>query len=144
MTDSERTTTFSESTRSTRHAYSIPEFNVYYLIHLSCSSLQGNGITGEIPKEFGNLTSLTMLDLENNHLTGQIPSSLGNLKNLQFLWVTISILLALPLEFLLIVFICLSQKLILFVMQLGFWIKTILLGQSLSHLQIFQAWLTCK
>lgn len=88
MTDSERTTTFSESTRLTRHVYSIPEFNVYYLIHLSCSSLQGNGITGEIPKEFGNLTSLTMLDLENNHLTGQIPSSLGNLKKLQFLWVS--------------------------------------------------------
>ncbi|THG11487.1 hypothetical protein TEA_011195 [Camellia sinensis var. sinensis] len=47
----------------------------------SCSSLQGIGITGEIPKDFRNLTSLTMLDLDNNHLTG----SLGNLKNLQFL-----------------------------------------------------------
>ncbi|KAJ9535534.1 hypothetical protein OSB04_un001336 [Centaurea solstitialis] len=49
------------------------------------SSLQGNQITGGIPEEFGNLTSLTMLDLESNRLTGQIPSSLGNLKNLQFL-----------------------------------------------------------
>ncbi|KAF8404608.1 hypothetical protein HHK36_009495 [Tetracentron sinense] len=50
-----------------------------------CSTLQGNSITGEIPPEFGNLSSLTRLDLENNRLTGQIPSSLGNLKKLQFL-----------------------------------------------------------
>ncbi|CAL5365342.1 unnamed protein product [Camellia sinensis] len=49
-------------------------------------SLQGNSITGSIPIEFGNLTSLTMLDLENNRLTGEIPSSLGNLKKLQFLY----------------------------------------------------------
>ncbi|PPD93000.1 hypothetical protein GOBAR_DD10032 [Gossypium barbadense] len=48
-------------------------------------TLKGNGITGEIPKELGNLSSLTSLDLENNRLTGDIPSSLGNLKNLQFL-----------------------------------------------------------
>ncbi|CAL5371751.1 unnamed protein product [Camellia sinensis] len=47
---------------------------------LQTLSLQGIGITGEIPKDFRNLTSLTMLDLDNNHLTG----SLGNLKNLQF------------------------------------------------------------
>lgn len=52
---------------------------------LYCSQLQGNGITGKIPEEFGNLVSLTMLDLENNNLTGEIPSSLGNLKRLTFL-----------------------------------------------------------
>ncbi|KAL7150212.1 hypothetical protein ABFS83_05G095500 [Erythranthe nasuta] len=44
-----------------------------------------NGITGEIPQEVGNLTSLTMLNLENNHLTGEIPASLGSLKRLSFL-----------------------------------------------------------
>lgn len=55
------------------------------VMHLSCSSLQGNSITGEIPKEFGNLTSLVRLDLENNRLTGEIPYSLGKLKKLQFL-----------------------------------------------------------
>lgn len=49
------------------------------------SQLQGNGITGKIPEEFGNLTNLTMLDLENNHLTGEIPSSLGKLNELVFL-----------------------------------------------------------
>ncbi|CBI18841.3 unnamed protein product, partial [Vitis vinifera] len=50
-----------------------------------CSTLQGNGITGEIPKELGYLSNLTTLDLENNRLTGEIPSNLGNLKKLQFL-----------------------------------------------------------
>ena len=50
-----------------------------------CSSLQGNGITGEIPKEFGNLENLGNLNLENNNLSGAIPPSLGDLKNLQFL-----------------------------------------------------------
>ncbi|KAF5957785.1 hypothetical protein HYC85_005010 [Camellia sinensis] len=59
--------------------------NLQFLYCSSFSSLQGNGITGVIPKEFGNLTSLTMLELDNNRLTGEIPSSLGNLKNLQFL-----------------------------------------------------------
>ncbi|KAK6923685.1 Protein kinase domain, partial [Dillenia turbinata] len=54
-------------------------------IHVLCSTLKGCGITGEIPEEFGDLSSLTTLDLESNHLSGQIPSSLGNLKKLQFL-----------------------------------------------------------
>ncbi|KAK9162777.1 hypothetical protein Syun_003679 [Stephania yunnanensis] len=52
---------------------------------LSTLTLQGNGITGVIPPEFGNLSSLTNLDLENNNLSGEIPSSLGNLEKLQFL-----------------------------------------------------------
>lgn len=56
-----------------------------YKMHFSCSTLKGNGINGEIPEEFGNLSNLNSLDLENNHLTGRIPSSLGNLKKLQFL-----------------------------------------------------------
>lgn len=52
---------------------------------LFCSILKGNGITGGIPEEFGNLSSLTSLDLDNNRLSGKIPSTLGNLKKLQFL-----------------------------------------------------------
>lgn len=56
-----------------------------YMTHSSCSALQGNGITGEIPKEFGSLTSLTTLNLDDNNLTGEIPSSLGNLQELHFL-----------------------------------------------------------
>ena len=50
-----------------------------------CSTLEGNGITGEIPEELGNLSNLTTLNLGNNRLTGEIPSSLGNLKKLRFL-----------------------------------------------------------
>ncbi|RVX23333.1 putative LRR receptor-like serine/threonine-protein kinase [Vitis vinifera] len=50
-----------------------------------CSTLEGNGIIGEIPEELGNLSNLTNLNLGNNRLTGEIPSSLGNLKKLRFL-----------------------------------------------------------
>ena len=50
-----------------------------------CSILQGNDITGEMPKELGNLSNLTKLDLGNNRLMGEIPSTLGNLKKLQYL-----------------------------------------------------------
>ncbi|PNX87949.1 putative LRR receptor-like protein kinase, partial [Trifolium pratense] len=46
--------------------------------------LHGNFITGDIPKEFGNLTSLVWLDLRNNRLIGEITFSLGNLKKLKF------------------------------------------------------------
>lgn len=59
--------------------------NVFIWLCTPCSQLQGNGITGMIPEELGNLSSLTMLDLENNNLTGEIPSSLGNLRRLTFL-----------------------------------------------------------
>lgn len=55
------------------------------ILLISCRSLPGNKITGKIPSEFGNLTSLTSLILKNNRLTGEIPSSLGNLGNLKIL-----------------------------------------------------------
>ncbi|KAG8478574.1 hypothetical protein CXB51_028346 [Gossypium anomalum] len=61
------------------------ELNSQGLALMQAATLKGCGITGEIPKELGNLSSLTNLDLENNRLSGEIPSSLGNLKNLQFL-----------------------------------------------------------
>lgn len=60
--------------------------NEHFVLILSMdSTLKGNGITGGIPDDFGNLTSLTSLDLEDNQLSGLIPSTLGNLKKLQFL-----------------------------------------------------------
>ncbi|KAH9321036.1 hypothetical protein KI387_015675, partial [Taxus chinensis] len=48
-------------------------------------TLEGNSLTGRIPPEIGNMTSLQNLNLANNHLTSDIPSSLGQLSNLQYL-----------------------------------------------------------
>ena len=44
-----------------------------------------NSLTGTIPTELGNLTSLTFLDLSRNSLTGSIPSELGDLESLTIL-----------------------------------------------------------
>jgi len=45
--------------------------------------LDNNKITGGIPLEFGNLSSLTILNLGGNNLNGSIPDSLGQLSKLQ-------------------------------------------------------------
>ena len=39
--------------------------------------LYGNELTGSIPTEIGKLTSLLLLRLENNYLRGEIPSSIN-------------------------------------------------------------------
>ncbi|KAK4484663.1 hypothetical protein RD792_007252 [Penstemon davidsonii] len=46
-------------------------------------SLLGNRISGIIPREFGNITTLESLVLENNLLEGNLPTELGNLGNLR-------------------------------------------------------------
>ncbi|XP_044367750.1 MDIS1-interacting receptor like kinase 2-like [Triticum aestivum] len=44
--------------------------------------LQGNELSGEIPRQIKQLESLVGLDLSDNHLSGPIPAELGHLKKL--------------------------------------------------------------
>ncbi|XP_024992601.1 probable LRR receptor-like serine/threonine-protein kinase RFK1 [Cynara cardunculus var. scolymus] len=55
------------------------------LTQLQDISLLGNRLTGEIPPELGNITTLTKLDLEANQLSGTVPRDLGRLINLKSL-----------------------------------------------------------
>ena len=48
--------------------------------------LENNQLSGSIPTELGNLSSLYWLLLSGNALSGPIPQALGNLSNLQFLY----------------------------------------------------------
>ena len=48
-------------------------------------SLHDNQLTGTIPNELGNMTTLSLLLLNNNQLTGAIPTRLGNLTNLRWM-----------------------------------------------------------
>ncbi|WCJ41934.1 Receptor kinase-like protein Xa21 [Euphorbia peplus] len=45
--------------------------------------IAGNGLTGTIPKEIGNLNNLISLNLENNNLQGFIPKTIDKLRKLQ-------------------------------------------------------------
>ncbi|RAL50692.1 hypothetical protein DM860_015839 [Cuscuta australis] len=52
----------------------------------SSSQEEGNGLSGEIPKELGNLKKLVTLNLSQNNLTGSIPIELCNIATLRNLW----------------------------------------------------------
>ncbi|KAL4627263.1 hypothetical protein ACB092_05G155900 [Castanea dentata] len=52
---------------------------------LTSISVLVNRLSGEIPKELGNITTLTYLCLEANQFSGIVPPELGNLTNLQTL-----------------------------------------------------------
>ena len=53
------------------------------LSSLRSLNLSGNRLYGEIPPEVGRLASLELLDLAGNDLTGEVPAELGNLSSLQ-------------------------------------------------------------
>ena len=48
--------------------------------------LSGNKLSGPIPSELGDLSSLTTLSLHTNDLTGALPLALGSLSNLRYLY----------------------------------------------------------
>ena len=48
--------------------------------------LHANGLSGQIPRELGNLFNLTHLYLQGNQLSGSIPAALGSLSNLKRLY----------------------------------------------------------
>ncbi|CBI17790.3 unnamed protein product, partial [Vitis vinifera] len=48
--------------------------------------LDGNQLTGSIPRGIGSLTNLTLLSLSNNNLGGAIPSTIKGMKSLQRLY----------------------------------------------------------
>ncbi|KAJ6766888.1 LRR RECEPTOR-LIKE SERINE/THREONINE-PROTEIN KINASE RFK1-RELATED [Salix purpurea] len=52
-------------------------------MQLTSISVVVNRLSGEIPKELGNITTLTTLSLEANQFSGTIPPDLGKLINLQ-------------------------------------------------------------
>ncbi|XP_020418358.1 probable LRR receptor-like serine/threonine-protein kinase RFK1 isoform X2 [Prunus persica] len=52
---------------------------------LTYISVLVNRLSGQIPKELGNITTLTYLSLESNKFSGILPIELGNLINLQTL-----------------------------------------------------------
>ncbi|CAN6561143.1 unnamed protein product [Malus baccata var. baccata] len=57
-----------------------PEWSSLQLVNIS---LIGNRLTGPIPVEFGNITTLKSLDLSSNYLSEALPEELGNLPNLE-------------------------------------------------------------
>ncbi|KAL7243481.1 hypothetical protein ACSBR1_015804 [Camellia fascicularis] len=54
-------------------------------MQLKSISVLANRLSGEIPKELGNVSSLTYLNLEANTFSGSVPPELGKLNNLNTL-----------------------------------------------------------
>ncbi|CAK9148060.1 unnamed protein product [Ilex paraguariensis] len=59
---------------------------------LTSISVLANRLSGEIPKELGEITSLTYLSLEANQFLGTVPSELGKLVNLNSLMLSSNLL----------------------------------------------------
>ncbi|WP_106829579.1 M64 family metallopeptidase [Parabacteroides pacaensis] len=54
--------------------------------HVTGLYLSDNNLTGEIPPEIGNLTSLKRLYINYNNIRGVLPASMDNLKNLEYIY----------------------------------------------------------
>ncbi|CAL5411483.1 unnamed protein product [Camellia sinensis] len=57
----------------------------WFSMQLKSISVLANRLSGEIPKELGNVSSLTFLNLEANKFSGSVPPELGKLNNLNTL-----------------------------------------------------------
>ncbi|KAL9322273.1 hypothetical protein ACSQ67_010326 [Phaseolus vulgaris] len=62
-----------------------PQWGFMKLVNIS---ILGNRVTGPIPKELGNITTLKSLATEFNQLSGELPLELGNLPQLERLLLT--------------------------------------------------------
>ncbi len=58
--------------------------------------LSGNQLSGDLPSELWNLTSLTSLNLSGNELTGTISDDLANLNSLEYLYLDNNYFLSFP------------------------------------------------
>ncbi|KAK6927209.1 Leucine-rich repeat-containing N-terminal, plant-type, partial [Dillenia turbinata] len=72
--------------------YTSPFYDVFWFMRLNIvpllflnSDLRGNQLSGQIPDEIGDCTSLKSLDLSFNELYGDIPFSISKLKQLEAL-----------------------------------------------------------
>ncbi|XP_022792682.1 putative leucine-rich repeat-containing protein DDB_G0281931 [Stylophora pistillata] len=61
----------------------LPKMESLVKVQLCCQL--GKGLSGEIPRDIGNLTELQVLSLGENRLNGMIPKSIAKLKKLWFL-----------------------------------------------------------
>jgi Leucine-rich repeat (LRR) protein len=52
--------------------------------HISVLDLHSNQLSGSIPPELGDLSSVSWVDLHSNQLSGLIPPELGDMSNLQY------------------------------------------------------------
>ncbi|XP_058095470.1 probable LRR receptor-like serine/threonine-protein kinase At1g53420 isoform X2 [Magnolia sinica] len=57
-----------------------PQWGTLPLVYIN---VQGNRLSGTIPKALGNISTLTILILEANQFSGHLPQELGNLTNLE-------------------------------------------------------------
>uniref|UniRef100_A0A0E0DJ56 non-specific serine/threonine protein kinase n=1 Tax=Oryza meridionalis TaxID=40149 RepID=A0A0E0DJ56_9ORYZ len=71
---------FSFTTKGSLYTYSRSLFDL-----MSGIDLSGNLLSGEIPRELGNLSTIKSLNLSNNLFTGSIPATFANLRMIESL-----------------------------------------------------------